>query len=384
MDLAHLRATHVEVDLDRIRQNVTALRNLAQGAQLMAVVKADGYGHGAVPVAKEAIAAGATWLGVATVEEGIILRKAGLNVPILVLGYVANNQADLVVEHDLRPAIFNPDLADTLSRYGRALGRTVKVHLKVDTGMSRVGVQPADAVAFIRAIVAKPNIELEGVFTHLATADEPDNDYAARQLGRFAEVLEVLRANGINPPVVHACNSAGIMLHPQGHHNLVRAGIAMYGLAPDPAVSWPVDLKPALTWRTAVSMVKVVEPGTPISYGCTYWSKEREKIASMPVGYADGLFRLLSNKGEVLIHGHRCPIVGRVCMDQTMVRVPLDLEVKVGDEVILIGEQQGEQVSAADMARTVGTINYEVVCAIGKRVPRVYRKDGQRYLSGIL
>lgn len=378
MEAARLRPTWAEVNLDTIRHNVTVLRELAPHAQFMAVVKADGYGHGAVPVARAALEAGATWLAVATLEEGVDLRKAGLSAPILVLGYIPPIQADTVVLYDLHPAVFHLDLVLALAQWGRALMRQVPVHVKVDTGMGRIGVTPAGLVEFVKAAKTYPQIELEGVFTHLATADEPENDYAATQLTRFAEALTALRDAGFTPKYRHACNSAGLMLHPEGHLDMVRAGIALYGLAPDPSVIWPVELRPALTWKTRIGMLKTVEPGTPVSYGCTYRAQGRERIASLPVGYADGYFRLNSNRGEVLIGGRRCPVVGRVCMDQTLVRLPDDLEAKVGDEVVLLGEQGGEQITAADIARTVGTINYEVVCAISKRVPRVYWKDGER------
>lgn len=372
MDLA-LRPTWVEVDLEAIRQNVTALRSRAPHSRFMAVVKADGYGHGAVQVARAAMEAGAAWLGVATVEEGVDLRRAEIGAPTLIFGYIPPEQVNLVLMHGLRPAVFSLELARALDARGRALMRGATVHMKVDTGMGRVGVQPQEAVDFARALLALPHIELEGIFTHLATADEPENEYAAQQLAVFGSVLADLRGAGIKVPIRHTVNSAGLMLHPPGHYDLVRAGIAIYGLPPDPNVTWPVALKPALTWRTRVGHVKTVAPGHPISYGCTYRSGGPERIATLPVGYADGLSRQLSNKGEVLIGGQRCPIVGRVCMDQTMVRVPDDLPVKPGDEAVLIGEQQGEWITASDMARTIGTINYEVVCAISKRVPRLYR-----------
>ncbi|HEY3364492.1 MAG TPA: alanine racemase [Symbiobacteriaceae bacterium] len=378
MDLDRVRATQAEVDLDAIAHNVRALMQMAPAAQFMAVVKADGYGHGVLPVTRTVLAAGATWLGVATVEEGVQLAEAGLTAPTLILGgLVPPAMADVVVNWNLRTALWDMNLAEALSRAAQAAGRKAPVHLKIDTGMSRVGSRPHEAVAFAKAVSALPGIDVEGVFTHLAAADEPENDFAARQLAAFGAVLNALAAAGIRPRVRHACNSAGIMLHPEGHYDLVRGGIAMYGLEPDPAVRWPVPLRPALTWRTRVAMVKTVEAGTPISYGCTYRTTRPERVATLPIGYADGYFRLLSNKGEVLIKGQRCPIAGRVCMDQFMVRLPDDLPVSVGDEAILIGRQGSEQITASDMARTIGTINYEVVCAIHKRVPRLYCKDGR-------
>jgi alanine racemase len=376
MEFTRLRPTWVEVDLDAIRHNVSELRRMAPNAQLMAVVKADAYGHGALQVARTALQAGATWLGVATVEEGVELRRNGVVAPTLIFGYVPEEQTGMVLLHGLRPAVFSLDLARALEERGKGLVRKAYIHLKVDTGMSRVGVRVGELREFVRELKQLPHLEVEGVFTHLATADEPDNDFANEQLAEFRRALDILKEEGINPPVIHAANSAAIMIRPESHYDLVRGGIALYGHPPDPGVPWPVNLKPALTWRTRVGLVKTVPGGTPISYGCTYRAATTETIASLPVGYADGFFRGLSNKGEVLIRGRRCPVVGRVCMDQTMVRVPEGVDVQPGDEVVLIGEQDGEQISASDMARALGTINYEVLCAISKRVPRLYRKDG--------
>lgn len=372
MDLAENRPTRVLIDLQAIAHNTKQLRGLIPKAAMMAVVKADAYGHGAVPVARTVLAAGAEWLAVARVEEGLELREAGITAPILILGYVAPAQAPLLVAHNLRPAIWDLRLGEALSKAAVAAQRPAPVHLKVDTGMGRVGVQPAEALEMARALAALPGIEVEGVFTHLAVADEPENPFTRVQLNAFHQVVMQLRAAGIPVPVAHACNSAGLMLHPDAHYAMVRAGIALYGMPPNPAVSWPVDLRPALTWRTEVAMVKDLPPGSPISYGSTYYTRGVERIATLPVGYADGYSRLLSNKGEVLIHGRRCPVVGRVCMDQIMVRVPSDVVVAPGDEVVLIGEQGSERITATDVANWIGTINYEVVCDIGKRVPRCY------------
>ena len=377
MNLARLRPTWAEIDLNAIQHNVAELRRCAPDAQFMAVVKAEGYGHGALQVARAALDAGATWLGVATLEEGVELRKAGLTAPVLIFGFIPPSQADMVVLYDLRPTLFHRDLAEALAQWGRVLMRRVPVHIKIDSGMGRIGVRPDEAVAFAQIVAALPQLDIEGIFTHLATADEPSSSQTSQQLDRFAQTLAALKGAGIEPRIRHTCNSAGIMLRPDGHYDLVRAGIALYGLAPDPAVRWPADLHPALTWKTRIGLVKTVEPGTPVSYGATYRAAATERIVTLPVGYADGYCRLLSNRGEVLVGGRRCPVVGRVCMDQTMVRVPDDLDVKVGDEVVLLGTQGDETVSAADIAAKVGTINYEVVCAISKRVPRLYKRDGE-------
>jgi len=372
MDLTRIRPTFVEVKLDEIGHNVTELRRLAPAANLMAVVKADGYGHGAIQVAQTALEAGAAWLGVATLEEGVELRKAGITAPILVFGFIPAAQADTLVLYELRATVFHLDLARSLAQWGRALMRRIPIHIKVDSGMGRVGVGVVEALAFVEQVATIGQVEIEGLYTHLAVADEPHNPFTAKQLERFDDLVTQLRDKGIHPSIRHACNSAGLMLHPAGHYELVRAGIALYGLKPDPSVDWPADLHPALTWRTRIGMIKTVEAGTPISYGCTYRAAGRERIASLPVGYADGYFRLLSNRGEVLIGGRRCPIVGRVCMDQTLVRLPDGLKAAVGDEVVLIGAQGNDQIPADEIAGLIGTINYEVTCAINKRVPRVY------------
>lgn len=376
MNLDRIRPTWAEIDLAAIAVNVAELKRLSKAPHFMAVVKANGYGHGATEVAGAALEAGADWLGVATVEEGVDLRRGGISAPILVLGYVSPGQADTVLMYDLRVALFDLDLARTLNQWARPMMRKAKVHLKVDTGMGRVGLQPGELAALARKLADLPNVEVEGVFTHLAVADEPQSDFTARQVERFDQALAELESAGLKPPIRHAANSAGLMLHPSSHYDLVRAGVAIYGLPPAPDADWPARLIPALSWKTRIGMVKWVEPGTSISYGRTYLSSEREQIATLPVGYADGYFRHLSNKGYVLIHGHRCPVVGRVCMDQTLVRVPGDLTARVGDEVVLIGRQGDEEVSATQLAELIGTINYEVVCAIAPRVPRIYHRQG--------
>lgn len=374
MNLDRMRPTWAEIDLGAIRANVAELKRLSKARHFMAVVKANGYGHGAVEVARAALEAGADWLGVATVEEGVELRRSNVTAPILVLGYVAPGQADTVLMYDLRVALFDQELARALNQWAKPMMRKAKVHIKVDTGMGRVGLQPLALADFARAVAGLPNIEVEGVFTHFAAADEPENDYTANQAKRFDAALAALAGVGLRPEIRHASNSAGLMLHPNAHYDLVRAGIAIFGLPPAPGIDWPARLVPALSWKSRIGQVKWVEPGTSISYGCTYTAGDREQIASLPIGYADGLSRHLSNKGAVLIHGKRCPIVGRICMDQTLVRVPADVEAKVGDEAVLIGRQGDGEITATEMAGWIGTINYEVVCAISPRVHRIYRK----------
>jgi alanine racemase len=380
MHRERMRPTWVEVDLDAIAHNVRQLAGRAPGAQLMAVVKANGYGHGADWVAEVAVEAGAAWIGVAILEEGLELRRAGITAPILIFGYVPPAQADMILLYDLRMTVFHLEQARAAAQWARALMRTMPVHVKVDTGMSRVGVPPAEAVPFIKSVLAIPGVELEGIYTHLAVADEPENRFTAAQLESFDEVLRRLEEEKLLPPLRHAANSAGILLHPAGHYNMVRAGIALYGLPPAPGIDWQADLRPALTWKTRISYLKEVEAGTGVSYGHTYRTGGRERLATLPVGYADGLSRNLSNKGEVLIGGTRCQFAGRVCMDQTVVRVPEGVPAEVGDEAVLIGRQGTAEITATEVAGLLGTINYEVVCAISARVPRIYRR-GDRMLT---
>lgn len=375
MNLDRMRPTWAEIDLTAIRANVVELKRLSRAPHFMAVVKANGYGHGGVEVAKAALEAGADWLGVATVEEGVELRRGSITAPILVFGYVAPGQADTVLMYDLRVALFDLELAKALNQWARPMMRKAKVHLKIDTGMSRVGLPPGGLANLARRLADLPNLEVEGVFTHFAAADEPESDFTAHQVQRFTEALRELESAGLTPSIRHAANSAGLMLHPQAHYDLVRAGIALYGLPPAPGVEWPARLTPALSWKSRIGLVKWVDPDESVSYGRTYRTTGREQIASLPLGYADGLSRHLSNKGEVLVQGRRCRIVGRVCMDQILVRIPDEITARVGDEVVLIGRQGDEEITATEMAQTIGTINYEVVCAISQRVPRFYQED---------
>lgn len=373
-DLDRLRPTRALIDLDAIAHNVRELRrHLRPGTVLMAVVKANGYGHGAVPVARAALGAGADWLGVATLEEGIQLRRAGLQVPVLVMGPVVPAQADLLVAYDLRGAVFEPEQARALSAAASRIGRPVRVHLKVDTGMGRIGVQPEDVVAFARFLANLPGLEVEGVFTHLAKADDPDPAYTRKQLSRFEAALASLATAGLQPRFRHAANTAATLAFPEAHYDLVRTGVGIYGLSPDAARSWPVDLRPAMRVVSRIVHLKTMRPGEAVSYGATWTARGGERVATVPIGYADGFRRLFSNRGFMLVAGHRCPVVGRVCMDQTMIEIPPGVPAAIGDEVVILGPG----LTADDWAQVLETINYEVVCMIGQRVPRVYLREGK-------
>lgn len=368
------RPTRAEIDLAAIAANVRAACELAgKTAAVMAVVKADAYGHGAAPVAREALGAGATWLGVAVPEEAPPLRAAGLQARMLVLGPIAPEQAAVVVAHDLDQCVSDPGQAEAISREAVARGRVQRLHLKVDTGMGRVGLPPRAVCATAERIAALPAVRLVGLMTHFADADADDPEFTREQIARFEAVSGNLRAAGIAIPLRHAANSAGLVRHPDARFDLVRPGIMLYGCPPC-ATRRPGDpaLAPALRLRTAISQLADLAAGTSVSYGRTFVAPRDMRIATLPIGYADGLSRLLSGRGQALILGRRVPIVGRVCMDMAMVDVTHLPGVRVGDEAVLIGRQGGEEITADEVAGLTGTISYEVLCRIGPRVPRIY------------
>ena len=373
---AEARAVWSEVDLDAIRANVAALCEFARPAALLAVVKANGYGHGAVPVARAALEAGATWLGVARVQEGVQLRDAGLDAPIMLLSEPAPRVADVVVAHRLTPVVYTEPGIDALAKAVADSRRPapLDVHLKVDTGMHRVGCTTDDALALARHVAARGELVLAGVCTHLAVADEPADPYTGEQLARFDAVLDALDAEGLRPPLVHAANSAGLLTAPAARYDLVRIGIACYGLAPAPALvgHGGLILRPALSLRARVTMVKTLPPGSRVSYGLRAEIGAPGRVATVPAGYADGVPRNLGLMGgEVLIGGRRRPIAGVVTMDQLLVDLG-DTPAAPDDEVVLIGQQGDDEITATEWAERLGTISYEIVTGIGARVPRSY------------
>ncbi|HYL82121.1 MAG TPA: alanine racemase [Candidatus Acidoferrum sp.] len=368
------RPTRVEVDLDAIASNVALARRIAgPGTEVMAVVKADAYGHGAIPVARVALRAGASWLGVAIPEEAVPLRAAGLTSRILVLGPIAPEQADLVVVHGLEQCVSDPVQAEALDRAARARGRILSLHLKVDTGMGRVGLPPKELRVAAEKIGALPSLRLTGLMTHFAEAEAEDPSFAREQLRRFAEALAAGREAGMAHPLRHAANSAALLYHPEARLDLVRPGIMLYGCHPRGGQNASeAGLRPALRFRTAISNLAAIPRGASVSYGRTFVAPRDSRVATLPVGYADGWGRLLSNRGHVLIRGRRAPIIGRVCMDMTMADVTDFPDVRMGDEAVLIGRQGAQEITADEVADAQGTISYEVLCRIGPRVPRVY------------
>ena len=370
--------TWAEIDLDAIAHNVRQLkRHIGERVKLTAVVKANAYGHGAVPVARTALENGAERLAVNRVVEGIELRRAGIAAPILILGYSPPWEAEAIVRHDLTPTITEREVALALARAAASQGKTVPVHVKVDTGMGRFGLLPKEVVDFAKGLADFPNLRLEGLYTHFATADEADKSHTRRQFGIFLDVLKRLEEAGIEVPIRHAANSAATLDLPETHLDMVRCGIAIYGLYPSAEVSHSVPLKPAMSLKSRVARLRTLPAGSCISYGCTYVTSSPTRVALVPVGYGDGYHRLLSNRGQVLIRGRRAPILGRVCMDQFVVDVSDIPGVRLNDEVVVFGRQGEEEISAEEVAAWAQTINYEVVTALMPRVTRVYLRGGR-------
>jgi alanine racemase len=364
------RPTWVEIDLVAITYNLRQVVERVAPARVLAVLKADGYGHGAVKVGRTVLNNGATMLGVASLNEALPLRTAGIAAPILILGYTPPWQARELVRHDVTATVFDLDVAQALSRAAGELNSRVCVHVKVDSGMGRLGLLPDQVLPFVLAVRELPHLDLEGLFTHFSVADS-DLAYTRWQVDRFQAVVDALNEAGVSVPLVHAANSAAIFTLPEAHFNLVRLGIALYGLDPSSTVGCPDGFRPALSFKTQVAQVKTLPPGSFVSYGNTYQTQGAERIAVIPVGYADGFRRAPRHWGSVLVRGQRAAIVGRVCMDQTMLDVSHIPGVRRGDEVVLIGRQGTDEITAEEVAERLGTITYEVVSEILARVPRV-------------
>ena len=382
-----LRRTWAEIDLDALAQNFREVRKAADPkAMVCCVVKADAYGHGAVRVAREFASLGADWFAVSNLEEALQLRRAGIDTPVLVLGYTPADKAGTLSRENVSQCVYSLEYARDLSRFARKAGVEVNIHLKIDTGMSRLGFYYQDisrdeaAVEEVKEACSLPGLIPQGIFTHFAVSDEGQagDAFTMRQFGCLKEMIESLARAGVNFPVRHCANSAGVFDYPLSHLDMVRAGIVLYGLYPSGELRSRPALKPALALKSVVSHVKTLLPGATVSYGRKFTAQHEMRVATVPVGYADGYPRLLSPGGaEVLIRGKRCPILGRICMDQLMADVTALGQVRVGDTVTLIGRDGEEEITADELAEKEGTINYEVVCALSKRVPRVYVKNGK-------
>lgn len=366
--------TWCEVDLRAIRQNMINIRKKAgQGPEVMAVIKADGYGHGAAEIGQY-IYDEADYFGVATIEEAVELREAGIDKPILVLGYTSPSLYGQNLKYDVEQTVYTMEAAEKMSEEAVKSGRTARIHIALDTGMTRIGVSPDEkGLAFVQAVQRLPGISVVGLFSHLSCADMADKTYTREQLARFDFFVGLLEKNHISIPVKHVCNSAGIMEFDDHRYDMVRAGIILYGLYPSEEVrKEALELAPAMEWKTHVVNIMEPEMNRGISYGATYVTDHPCRIATISIGYADGYPRSLSNKGWVLIHGKKAPIVGRVCMDQTMVDITDIPDVKMEDVVTLIGRDGEERISVEDMADLSGSFNYEFVCDVGQRVKRIY------------
>jgi alanine racemase len=364
-----LHSTWATVDLGAIRHNVDYILNHSK-TQVMAIVKANAYGHGAVPVAQAALNAGATWCGVARVNEAMELRQAGLDCSILLLGYTPEARYKEMIAHRVSLTAWNIKQVENISAAASQLNQEASIHLKVDTGMSRLGIEASDVISLLEESAHLPNVRVEGLFTHFARADEDDPTPTDAQEKLFHSLVTKLKTAGIRVPLIHASNSAASLTRPSVYFNCVRLGIAMYGLHPSAKSRLPSEFRAALNWKSVLSQVKILPQGRGISYGHDYITSQKERIGTVPVGYADGFRRVSGN--QVLVRGRKVPVVGRVTMDQVMVQLDGVPDAKVGDEVVLLGEQDGTSITAEEIAGRWGTINYEVTSGISSRVPRVY------------
>ncbi len=382
----YLRRTWAEVDIHAIKHNFDVIRrSVADNAQIMCVIKADAYGHGAVFLGRLYEKMGASRLAVSNIEEAMQLRDNGIQLPVLILGFTPANLAKVLADHHISQAVFSEEYAKELSDFAVRENVNVNIHIKLDTGMSRIGFmyqnieRDSDSVEQIKRVCQLPNLISEGIFTHFAVSDEGEEGREAtlHQLACFTDAVEKLKADGITFPIVHCSNSGAIIDYQQAHYNCVRAGIILYGLSPSPKLDGKLDLQPAMQIKSVIAQIKTVEPGTPLSYGGTFVTEKPTKVATVPIGYADGYTRSLGNRAFMTVNGKKAPVIGRVCMDQLMLDISGIDDVKVGDEVTVIGDGKENTFSFDDMAKMVGTINYELICLVGKRVPRVYIHHGK-------
>ena len=372
--------TWAEIDLDALKFNIEEIRKITnKNAMVMAVVKADGYGHGAIECSKLLLSNGADRLAVSCFDEAIQLRRAGIDAPILILGASFDEEADQIVENDITACVFSCEFAKVLSQSAQKHSKTAKIHIKIDTGMSRLGYVADDddekVVNEIIKISELSGIEIEGLFSHLSTADELDRSYTKLQFERFITLCRLVEERGLNIPVKHIANSAAIMMYPEMHLDMVRAGNIIYGLYPSDEVDKKrLELKKVMTLKSRITMVKELKKDRGVSYGKMYITEKETKIATVPVGYADGYTRMLNGKAKMLANGTPVDVIGKICMDQCMIDVTNVHNIKAGDEVVIFG---ADTVTADTLANDIGTINYEIVCMISKRIPRIYIKDGR-------
>ena len=376
--MAHHRATRAEIDLQAFRHNFQNLRShISPQTRIIAVVKADAYGHGALPCARVAVECGADYLGAGVIEEGIELRQSGLDAPILILGSIFPDEAEDLVRHDLATIVCTLPLAQALAKEAEKQNKTASVHIKVDTGMNRLGVLPENLPELLNQIRNLPNLKIEGVSTHFASADDEVISITQAQLKKFQASLAYLKQD--DRPLIHCSNTSALFKFPESHFDMVRPGLILYGALPSTSLQAVLSekenlspFKPVMQWKSRIILVKSIAKGQPVSYSGSFTTKRGSLIATLPVGYADGLHRSLSNKMDVLIRGKRAPQIGNICMDMTLIDVTEIQDVQAGDEVVLFGKQEGQTITVDEMATKSGTIPYEILCNIGKRVPRIY------------
>jgi alanine racemase len=369
-----VRPTKVEVNLDRLSENFHAIRRKVAPAKVMPILKANAYGHGLVEVAHLMEELGAQYLGVAFLEEGILLREQGIQAPILVLGGIMGNQVPYFLQHNLTITASSVDKLLQVNETAQAMGLTARVHLKIDTGMERIGVHYYSAASLLEASLKCPSVEVEGIYSHFANADQADLSHARLQLDRFQEVLRFYEVHGLPTPLHHMANSSAILQLPESTFDMVRPGILLYGVYPSSEVMRTVPVRPALAWKSHVVYFKVIQPGHPVGYGSTWQSDHAVRAVTVPVGYGDGYFRSMSGKAQVIIHGKKYPVVGRISMDQIVIDIEMDSAYN-GDEVVMVGEMDEARLTCEDLADWAGTIPYEILTNINTRVPRIYLRD---------
>ena len=372
------RAVWAEIDLKALENNIRNIKSCIKNkAKWCAVVKADAYGHGAVAVARKAVEQGADYLAVAVISEAISLRQAGFTTPILILGTTPVEASADLVAYDITQAVYTVEQAKAISAEAVRQGKTAKIHMAVDTGMSRIGVRPEQAGDLAQALSVMPGIELEGMFSHFALADAKDKSFAYQQLEAFKLAISKVEAKGVNIPIKHIANSAAILEMPEAHFDMVRAGIILYGLWPSDEVEHVIELQPIMELKAQIVYVKNLHPGESISYGCTFTAQRESRIGTLPMGYADGYTRMFTGKAQVDYQGKRAPIAGRICMDQCMVDLTDIPEVKIGDEVTLLGKSEDSELTVEELGELSGRFPYEFVCDLGKRIPRVFLYHGE-------
>lgn len=380
MDYKFTRAW-AEISLDNIAHNVEEIKRIVgKRTEIMATVKADAYGHGVLETVRTIMDSGASRLAVSMLDEAIQLRKIGIDIPILVLSYTSPDRADEIIKYNIIQTVYSHELAKSLSDEALKQGTKARVHIKIDTGMNRVGFMPGySAVKDVVEIHKLPGAIVEGIFTHFAVADEKDRSYTKHQMELFESILSELNRIGIIIPIKHVSNSAAVLQYPEMTMDIVRPGVIIYGIYPSNEVDRTViDLKPAMTLKANITLVKWIDEGIPVSYGRKFYSKRKTRVATIPIGYADGYSRLLSGKSRVLVNGQFAPVIGSICMDQCMIDITdVEGEIMVGSEVVLLGRQGVNSITADEIAELMGTIPYETVCIIGKRIPRVYIKGGK-------